>query len=98
MEPSPVDLQAMPHEGDALIVSQWPKPGKPKDLEALQHFEQLQSLVSGVSTCAVDGSRLFKPFSISLPRKWSCSSRFVQFEMRGLNMRWNRQGESQPLS
>ena len=35
----------MPHEGTALIVSPWPQSGRPRDLKALQEFDNLQALV-----------------------------------------------------
>ena len=39
------NVQGMPHEGVALIVSPWPQCGRPKDLKALQDFDNFQALV-----------------------------------------------------
>lgn len=45
-------MQGMPHEGKALIVSSWPQRGLPKDMQALQQFEDLQTLVSKLAFTA----------------------------------------------
>ena len=40
--------QAIPHQGDALIIAQWPRPGMAQDQTALSHFSSIQALVRSI--------------------------------------------------
>eukprot|EP00246_Nothoceros_aenigmaticus_P005582 TRINITY_DN17754_c0_g1_i1.p1 TRINITY_DN17754_c0_g1~~TRINITY_DN17754_c0_g1_i1.p1 ORF type:complete len:415 (-),score=70.63 TRINITY_DN17754_c0_g1_i1:12-1235(-) len=48
--------QAIPHQGDALMVFPWPTSGLPKDPEALNQFEQLQALIRAVRNARAEYS------------------------------------------
>ncbi|BBN03099.1 valyl-tRNA synthetase [Marchantia polymorpha subsp. ruderalis] len=48
--------QAMPHEGDALIISKWPQRGLSKDEQALQQFGDLQTLIRSIRNARAEYS------------------------------------------
>ncbi|CAM6124860.1 unnamed protein product [Calypogeia fissa] len=48
--------QGMPHEGKALIVSSWPEQGLPKDMQALQQFEDMQTLIKAIRNARAEYS------------------------------------------